>query len=561
MKKNQIVAIDIGTSSIKLVQLMQTGSGISLVTAGIEHYPLEGATDEPDPQTISAALQQLWRQVQGRNIPVVLSIPRALVASRRLTDIPLEVTDEQLQQGIAERAETELPFSEEIVHDYHDTIRTDTNTSVELIGARRDAVQKYIDYLKPIGILPRALLPSAMAVGVLVDPSMEEATHTSRTWSMTIRHTALATMVVDIGAGSTDFCVIHNEALKFSRSFPIGGNQLTLRYQNEGSVNFESAERQKTINATLSSDDPGAMPAHEWAARLVGELERSIVATERELGISRESQCEILLCGGGSRIPGLADYCTEQLQIPTRLWNPYDAFKAIQAEQQDDSESIAEFADTLAVALGLGVNAFANKLVLDLLPKEEKTKVTQIEKRRRWLTIATAGGILVVGIGLGGLTWSRLQQTELNSLDEKIRINRQAETNAKRRLVKDTAIAGLLSPRVSPMDILRELSTRFSDRTKVSWKSIDISRLDEPDKTKITFNVEASSHAEISQMVGIMAQSGLFTNTKSGQVTSIERNRKQISQAQITCNLVPNASELFAKIRHSQPNQEQRESE
>lgn len=546
MKKKQIVAIDIGTNSIKLVQLLQTGVGMSLVSAGVEHYSLEGATDEHDPQTISEALQQLWRQVQGRNIPVVMSIPRALVASRRLADIPLEVTDEQLEQGIAERAETELPFSEEIVHTYHDTIRTETNISVELIGARRDTVQKYINYLRPIGILPRALLPSAMAIGVLASLSGWETTHTS----------APATMVVDIGAGNTDFCVIHNETLKFSRSFPIGGNQLTQRYQNEGAVDFESAERQKTVNATLISPDLSVTPAHEWATRLVGELERSIVATERELSINRESQpCEILLCGGGARIQGLADYCTEQLQISTRLWNPYDAFKAVQDERQADSEFINEFADTLAVALGLGVNALTNKVVLDLLPKEEKTKVTQIEKRRRWLTIATAGGILIVGLGLGGLTWSRLQQTELGALDEQIQTNRPAESNAKKRLVKDTAIAGLLSPRVSPMDILRELSTRFGDRTKISWKSIDISRLDEPDKTKITFNVEASSHAEISQMVGIMAQSGLFTNTKSGQVTSIEKNKKQISQAQITCNLVPNASEMFAKMRHLQPNQ------
>ena len=537
MKKNQIVAIDIGTNSIKLVQLMQTGSGISLVSAGVEHYPLESATDDHDLQTISEALQQLWRQVQGRNIPVVMSIPRALVASRRLADIPLEVTDEQLQQGIAERAETELPFSEEIVHDYHDTIRTDTNISVELIGTRRDTVQKYINYLKPVGILPRALLPSAMAIGVLA------TTHTS----------APVTMVVDIGAGNTDFGVIHNETLKFSRSFSIGGNQLTQRYQNEGAVDFESAERQKIVNATLISPDLSATPTHEWAAHLVGELERSIAATERELSINRESQpCEILLCGGGARIPGLADYCTERLHILTRLWNPYDAFKEVQDERQADSESIDEFADTLAVALGLGVNAFTNKVVLDLLPKEEKTKVTQIERRRQLIAVATAGGILIVGLGLGGLTWSRMQQTEMGFLDEQIRTNRKAENDAKTRLVKDTAIAGLLSPRVSPMDILRELSTRFGDRTKISWKSIDIRRLDEPDKTKITFNVEASSHAEISQMVGIMTQSGLFTNTKSGQVTSIKKNKKQISQAQITCNLVSNAPEMFAKIRSSQ---------
>ena len=46
------------------------------------------------------------------------------------------------------------------------------------------------------------------------------------------------------------------------------------------------------------------------------------------------------------------------------------------------------------------------------------------------------------------------------------------------------------------------------------------------EKAKITFNLEAQSHQDVSQTISAMAQSGVFTNIKSGQVTSVERDKK-----------------------------------
>ena len=545
MAKNQIVVVDIGTNTIKLIQLMQTGSEIRLISGGVEHYPRQNATEDIAPQTISQTLQQLWKKVHGRNLPVVLSIPRLLVASRRLQNLPATATDEQLQGLVAMQAENELPFRvEDVVHDYHDVSRTESGISVELIGARRDAVQKYIDYLKPIGVLPKAVLPSAIATGVLASAKLG------------LQETTRMTMVVDIGAGHTDVVLISGTTLKFSRSFLVGGNQLTLRYQNEDGGDFESAERKKIENATLAVNRPNATPAHEWAARLVLELERSIAAAKREININEEEETQIWLCGGGARVPGLVDYIEDRLGIPAQLWNPFDAFKEIGVDQASDFQSVDEFGDTLAVAFGLGINAFTQRVRLDLLPKEEKAKLTQAEKRRRLITAAAAGVVLIIGLTLGGLTWSRSYQAKVDVLDRQIRSIRRAESNAKKMLVKDTAIVNLLAPRISPLDILRELSVRFSDRTKVSWKSLNLTRLDEVDKAKITFNVEASSDQEISQMISIMAQSRLFTNIKSGQVTSAGKDKKQVFQAQITCNLAADASQTFAKVRHLQPAEE-----
>ena len=540
MAKNQIISIDIGASAIKLVQLEQTAAGIRLVNAGIEAYPNTATTTEIPTEAISETLQRLWRRVGDRSASVVLSIPRLLVTSRRLTNLPAAATDDQLSDLVAMQAETELPFRVEgAIYDHHDVRRSEDGISVELIAARRETVQEQIDYLKPLGITPKGVMPSTLATSVLAGIVNDKGDSTGE-----------MTMVVDVGAERTDVCLMAGDALRFSRSFPVGGNHLTQLYQQEMGSDFEIAERRKIIDATLNQHLQAANPSYEWADGLVAELKRSINGAKRELNINGEGiVSEIWLCGGGARISGLTDYIADRLEVPVLLWNPLDAFKEVWDEQRSDAQSVDGFSDTLAVALGLGVNALTSQISLDLLPSEEKIKLTQAQQRKRTLMAVAAGLVLLLGLGLGGLTQSRIHQAKIVALDGAIRNISQAEANAKRTLTKDLALVNLLAPRVSPLDVVRELSVRFADRTKVAWTTLNITRLDDLERTKITFNIEAESHQDVSQTISIMAQSGVFTNIKSGQVTSIERDKKPIFQAQITCNLATDATQQFAQTR------------
>jgi type IV pilus assembly protein PilM len=508
---------------------------------------------EIDDQTIQQTLQKLWKKVLGRKkLPVVLSIPRLLVTSRRLRNLPATITDDQLPSLVAIQAETELPFTpEHAVYDFHDVRRDEeSGVSVELIATRREAAQKQIDYLKPLGILPRALLPSSLAICVLAGMQLNENSSDRRI------------MVVDIGASRTDLCVMQENILQFSRSFPVGGDLLTRYYQDETSDDFESAENKKIANAELDERSESSTPTYVWAGEFITELRRSIGAAKRELDLTEGDLVrEIWLCGGGAQIAGLPTYVATQLQIPARLWNPLDALKSSISDQSlgnwdgllSNLQSIEGFSSSSAVSLGLGVNALSQQIELDLLPKEEKAKLTQAERKSQMLKGVAAGAVLLFGLVLGGLTCRASYQSKIYDLDSEIRSIGGAESSAKRALVKDLAIADLLAPRSSPLDIFRELSVRFADRTKIAWTNLNISHLDEPDKAKIVFSVEASSHQEVSKMLSAMAQSGLFREIKSGQITSIERDKKQISQVQVTCNLSLEAVRMFAQARYLHP--------
>ena len=537
MAKNLVIAVDIGTNTVKLVQFAIHSSEIRLVKTSIASYPRESASGEVDSKTVSRTLEQLWHDVKGGKHRVILSIPRLLVTSRRLTDFPAAVTDEQLTDLVSMQAETEVPFSvENALFDYHDVRRGENGVSVELIAAKRESVQEYINYLQPMGVVPTGIIPSAMATASLIKPLF--GTHSPKQ----------TTLVADIGAGNTDLCLYQGEKLRFSRSFPVGGNNLTLRYQDEVGGDFEYADRIKLGRAGLDQELPDRIPTYQWAEQLTTHFQQSIVACRRELeSTSPGNVDEIWLCGGGAQVHGLADYLTERLGIATKLWNPLDAF----SEQGGKIETapVGNFGNTLAVALGLAVNSATHETSLNLLPREEKVKLTQSEQRRHLMYGVVAGAVLVAGLGLGGLTLSRTQRMENAVLDEQIQRIAQSELRAKQTLAKNLSTVDLLTPRVSALDILRTLSIRFADRTRVAWTNFHITRLDELDATKITFNIEARSHGDISELIRVMGQSGLFTNIKSGDVKSVKRERETYFHTQIVCNLSSDASRTLAQSR------------
>ena len=180
---------------------------------------------------------------------------------------------------------------------YHDVRRTSDATSVELISTRRASVTNYMDLLEHIGVSASGVTPSMIAIA-------EAATSSGCT---------KPTFIVDIGAAQTDFCFVEDGALQFSRSFRLGGDNLSEQVSRALGVDSAAAAAEKRH---ISADEA---PTATWTAELVSELQRSIAAatihresdnfgTAEETGISHEGtrsgvDTELWLCGGGARGP------------------------------------------------------------------------------------------------------------------------------------------------------------------------------------------------------------------------------------------------------------------
>ena len=534
MANTQVVAIDIGTATAKIVHIEKTPDGLNILNSGIETF-----TDPDDATQVSETVRSLWNQLNiKRNffnkhkIDVAISIPRLFVVTKTLANLPPATTDAQLPTMIDMAAETELPFQKEnSVFTYHDIKRSPDSLSVELLSTRRDTVSRYMDALKEIGITPSAVVPSMLAIAAIAGQSLS--------------NTTARTLIVDIGAGLSDFCIMQGESLQFSRGFTIGGNHLTRALMTEMDIDAETAEEEKQ---QIPANQP---PTRTWTRRFIAELERSIAAAEREIATADpEAISEILLCGGGARVPELAETCQDHFQIPTRLWNPLNAGALDTNSLSSNPDS---YGDTFAVPLGIGMHVLEAEKPVSLLPTEIGVKREESSRKHQQLIAAGFAVVIIVIIAVCGVTWSRAQKSKEVNLDNMIATYRGLEADAKKQLSLELVLANKLRHSVTPIDVLHVLSKLFNDRTKVAWKTFEANNLDDFSKTRITFSLQANAHDSIDSMIDVMRNSEIFSAIDAGEVTTTGDERRPTFEVKINCKLATNAAQKIAQMRYPKP--------
>ncbi len=562
MATHRVVAIDLGTNTAKIVQLEQSFSTtVHLTDASVVTYP-----DKDDRLQVSESLKHLWdasghlpveggirwrrspieafRTMFNRNkTEVALALPRSLVNTKRLSNLPA-ATDEQLASIVAIAAEAELPFRvEEAIFTYHDVQQTSETSSVELISTRRTSVSNYLDLLEQIGVSVSAVTPSMIAIA-------EAAAGSGCT---------KPTFIVDIGAEHTDFCFMQDGKLRFSRSFRLGGNHLSEHLCRTLNIDIETAAEEKRHIAA------GEMPTYTWTTQFIGELRRSITAATAEVNtdgyqdiVLSETETELWLCGGGARVPDLASTCETELDISTQLWHPIHAVQQhagidIRPSSPEVEATLDAWGDTFAVPLGVGLNALKSTTSISLLPKEAVETLTQTTRQRQLFAAAGLGVLMIGGILFGGYMLQRSQHYRNEAVEAQLAYYAHPMSAAKVQLGKELALTDMLAHHTSPLDILHALSDMFGDRTQVAWTNFNITNLHEPTTARITFNLESASHNAINTLLRALDRSGVFTNVRPGEVTTISQDRKQIFQVQVRCNLTASAVKAFAKKRFPLP--------
>ena len=521
MAKKQATAIDIGADSIKVARLEQTSSGIKIVNIGIGRYP-RGEDVEVSDDIIIKTLRDVFLQIKIRSKSVAFSSPRSLASAKRLSFQTPSITDAELADMVELQAEVEIPFeASNAIYNHHNIQRTQDSVSAELVAVRKNDIERYMNIFREAGILPTMILPSTYATSVLALNQLADS------------ETDHTTMVVDIGARRTDLCILRGDRMAFSRSFPLGGDQLTQAYAGELSLSFQDAEERKISSASLEGETPEPLVL-QWAARLSEELQRSIQAFSRDM-LGVEQIGNIWLCGASATIPGLVQYIADRLTIPASLWNPFSVFEV------DASVELPEdLRYCFAVSLGLGTNVFTEHVGINLLPIEERQRKERAKQRIFTISYAAAAVMLIAGLAWGVINWKNTRNVQLESVSEKLADVRKDSERASTILIDELVMAKILSPRLSPLDILKELSEQFPDRTKVAFTNFSLDRTQ-----KITLMVEANSQADLSELISKLDKSDLFEDVKSGVWSPREKGEKkekrQIVQAQITCKLAKNA--------------------
>ncbi|MBI2021694.1 type IV pilus assembly protein PilM [Candidatus Daviesbacteria bacterium] len=337
------VGLDIGFSSIKVVVLSHKQKPPKLLSLGHIASPQPGIASDADLdlEAVAISIKNLMNEISAPTREVYIALPESKIFTRVVYDLPY-LTNEELAQAIPYAAEEFVPMPVQDVNlNYQVIYRSSekgpkSRTVVFVVATPKILINKYLKLmqmaeLKPISIETELIAVTRSLVG-------------TNPYSPT-------SLIVQLGATTTDFAVISENLILLTRSISTGGVALTRAIAQ--SFNFEliQAEEYKKVYGLLEDQLEGKLfqSLKPIVDVIIAETKRVIQAHEtqnRQLSVKR-----IILTGGGAQLPGMVKYFADSLGLEVQEADPWTAVNV----DQSVKNKLATEGPFYAVAVGLGM--------------------------------------------------------------------------------------------------------------------------------------------------------------------------------------------------------------
>ena len=329
----KIFGLDIGSSSIKLVQMEKSGLTWSLIAAGITSAPPKGMSSdaEADLDEIALSIKKLISQTRPTTKDVIVSLPDAHVSSQLVT-LPY-LSSNELASAIPWEAEQNLPIPVNEAEVRYQLVHTDkekNQTQVFLVAAPKVLVNKYIKVTEKAGLNLVGAETELMALTRSITPLDQTV------------------MIVDFGASSTDIGIIWHGHLVFSRSIPTAGEALTRALAANLSLDPSQAEAYKKAYGLSDAQLEGKVKqAIQPIFNVIAEELRKAIA-HYQTQMSGEAIHSIVLSGGTAGLPEVVTALAQTLSLEVVIGNPF-----AKLPQNSQTQALAGYEPLYAIAVGL----------------------------------------------------------------------------------------------------------------------------------------------------------------------------------------------------------------
>jgi len=331
------VGIDIGSKTIKIVELEKEGKTFKLLSSGALGYqgvvPSQ-AKDDKELAPLADVIRKLHKEAHIRGRNVAISLPEPLVFTRTIK-FPL-LTDQEIESAVKWEAEQyiPIPLSEAIVE--HQIVEISEGSqggvTVLLVASPKVLVEKYIKLISGAGLTTVGVETEALALCRALAPETGTV------------------LILDFGAQSSNIAIVKDAMVRFSRSIPTAGEAFTRALSQSLGIEHEQAEAYKKTYG-LSSDLEGKVkkslaPVFNLVAE---EIKKAIHFYQTEE--KGEAPKSVIVSGGTSSMPEAISTLTNLLGIEVVVGNP---FAKVLVDVQA-SKSLANYSSLYSVAVGLAL--------------------------------------------------------------------------------------------------------------------------------------------------------------------------------------------------------------
>ena len=342
-KSKQLVGLDIGSSSVKAVELKAGRTGYELVSFGLEPLAQDTVVDGAimDAPQVAAAISKVFEQQKIKTKNVATSVSGHSVIVKRVT-LPL-MTEEELYDRIPSEASQHIPFDIADVNLSYQLLESmDSQMDVLLVAAKKDKILNHTNVLAQAGKTPVVVDIDAFALQNSFEVNYEP-------------DAGQTVALLNVGASVMNINIIRGGVPLFTRDVSVGGNQYTDALQKELDLNFDDAERLKKGETLASvSEDQRAQILRSVSDILTLEIQKTFDFFRATA--SGENIQRIVMAGGTARVPGLIDLLREEFAMPVEELYPFR--KIVPSPSRHSEEQIREMAPRLAIAVGLALRSF-----------------------------------------------------------------------------------------------------------------------------------------------------------------------------------------------------------
>jgi len=340
-KKKNVIGIDIGSSSIKLVELIEGKNGFKLQNLAISSLPPEAIVDGAfmDSVTIIDTIRDLITTSKVKTKDVVTSVSGHSVIVKKIS-LPF-MTEAELEESIRWEAERYIPFDINDVNIDFQTFGSNPENpevmEVVLVAAKKDIINDYVSMIMEAGLNPVIIDIDAFALENMVAINYEIG-----------KEEVVA--IVNVGASITNINILKDNVSGFTRDIFKGGNQITEDIQRQLHVDYDEAEKIKVgskVDVTSRSIVQNLLKTASES--LAAEIRNSLDFFQSTTTYEKISK--LYLSGGGSKIKDFDILLQQEIGIPVEIVHPFT--KIEYNEKNFDVEYLREIGSIMGVGVGL----------------------------------------------------------------------------------------------------------------------------------------------------------------------------------------------------------------
>lgn len=332
-KSQTLLGVDIGTSSVKIVEVTRVGSKVTLSNYGQLHIAGKKRSESRKIRNTEVVrhIKDILSQANIKSRAAVAGVP-VFSSFSTIIDLP-RMPDQELGQAVVSEARKYIPIPlAEVQLDWLPIpfLSSEEVIKVLTVAVPNDVVNQHSSIMKQSGLAMHELeLETFSLARSLVGANPD------------------STLIVDIGLRSTNIGISEKGIVSVHHNMDISGRELTRAIARGLNIDFTRAgEMSRSEGLTgevqvrellLSSLNP-----------IILEIRRIIQDYKQKGGGAPVS---VILTGGAALLPGLPQYVAQELSIPTHLGDPFRSL----SYPKELADITREIGPSFAVAVGLAL--------------------------------------------------------------------------------------------------------------------------------------------------------------------------------------------------------------